>query len=416
MATLSLAMIVKNEGTTIERVLACAKTFCDEMIVVDTGSTDDTVAKALAMGAQVHHFTWINDFAAARNFSFSHCTKDWIIWLDGDDIVTPENQQRIRELKQNVLDNDLEALYLRYIYPPFLQWRERMVRRDLFGTKIEWREPIHECIHGIDGRKVKYFDNIFIQHDTPPERHETKKGRNITILRRHYENGARDERTLFIYAVECLHSVLKEEGEKIVKEFFAIARYDQYIYEIYSKMYNFHMHFNEPQQALDALSKAIITLPDRAEAYFKLGKHVLHKQDNPQGSLPLLHMVTQMTTPEHGTPETDAYAHGPWEALASAYLRLENYAKAQEMARAALQRGLPNPVWMQDLVDYDLANFPPHEIPAEWEEWIEGNFRNNVPRRTVIRIMQETLFSPGQIISAMRAHDAKNGTKTAGNQ
>jgi glycosyltransferase involved in cell wall biosynthesis len=59
LSTLSLAMIVRNEGATIERALNCATPFADEMVVVDTGSTDDTVAKAEAMGAKVSHFGWI---------------------------------------------------------------------------------------------------------------------------------------------------------------------------------------------------------------------------------------------------------------------------------------------------------------------------------------------------------------------
>ena len=83
MTTLSVAMIVRNEGATIERALNCARLFADEMIVVDTGSTDETVAKAEAMGAKVRHFRWVDDFAAARNYSFSQCAMDWIIWPDG---------------------------------------------------------------------------------------------------------------------------------------------------------------------------------------------------------------------------------------------------------------------------------------------------------------------------------------------
>ncbi len=96
MITLSLAMIVKNEGATIERALSCAKLFADEMIVVDTGSTDDTVAKAEAMGAKVRHFSWIDDFATARNYSFSQCAMDWIIWLDGDDVISREPEPHPR--------------------------------------------------------------------------------------------------------------------------------------------------------------------------------------------------------------------------------------------------------------------------------------------------------------------------------
>ena len=205
-------MIVRNEGATIERALGCARLFADEMVVVDTGSTDETVAKAEAMGAKVHHFRWIEDFAAARNYSFSQCAMDWILWLDGDDVISPEDQNRILDLKSGVLNDELQAIYLRYNYPPFRQWRERIARRDLFAeNKLRWQNPVHEFIDGIDGQKAKYFDAISILHSTPPDRHALKKDRNISILRKHYASGATDDRSLYIYAVECLHSLLRDE-------------------------------------------------------------------------------------------------------------------------------------------------------------------------------------------------------------
>jgi glycosyltransferase involved in cell wall biosynthesis len=82
---ISLAMIVRDEARCIERCLASVRDLVDEMIVVDTGSTDDTVALAEAAGASVHHFTWVDDFAAARNVSLDHCSGDWILMLDADD-------------------------------------------------------------------------------------------------------------------------------------------------------------------------------------------------------------------------------------------------------------------------------------------------------------------------------------------
>jgi glycosyltransferase involved in cell wall biosynthesis len=319
MTTLSLAMIVRNEGQTIERVLACAKAFADEMIVVDTGSTDDTIAKAKAMCAKVHYFSWIDDFAAARNDSFSKCAGDWIIWLDGDDVISPDNQKRILDLKQTVLNDELEAVYLRYLYPPFRQWRERLARRDLFVQgKLRWKEPVHEVIDGIDGQKVRYFDEIFIQHDTPPDWLRQKKDRNIAILRRHVANGATDDRSLYIYAVECLHSLLKEEGEQVLRRFFSQVRVPEYRYEICSKMYEFYMHFNEPQRALEALSRAIVEDPSRAEAYYKLGRSMM-KTDRPVAAIPLLALAGMIPLPGYGTPEAEAYAYGPWESLARAF-------------------------------------------------------------------------------------------------
>ena len=407
MSTLSLAMIVKNEGATIERALNCAKLFSDEMVVVDTGSTDDTVAKAAAMGAIVHRFAWIDDFAAARNFAFSKCVKDWIIWLDGDDVISPDNQGRILELKRSVLNDELQAIYLRYLYPPFQQWRERMARRDLFVEgRLRWKEPIHEFIDGIEGQKAKYFDNIAILHATPPDRHVLKKDRNITILRKHFNNGATDDRSLYVYAVECLHSLLKVEGEQILARFFAQVKIPEYRYEICCKMHNFYMHFGEPQRALEALSKAIVEDPSRAEAYYKLGRR-LNETDRPAAAIPLLALAGMIRTPSYGTPEAEAYTYGPWESLAHAHFRLEQWDAARQSARKTLEHDPPQPQWLTELARWGEAEFAPEPLPPQWQEWTEGNLGKSVPRWTVIRILAENGFGPNQIRSGIMTFDRK---------
>jgi glycosyltransferase involved in cell wall biosynthesis len=401
MITLSLAMIVRNEGATIERALNCAKLFADEMIVVDTGSTDDTVAKAEALGAKVRHFAWIDDFAAARNYAFSQCAMDWIIWLDGDDVISPESQNRILELKRTVLDDELQAIYLRYVYPPFQQWRERMARRKLFvDHKLRWRSPV-------DGGKVKYFDAVSVVHDTPPDRHALKKDRNISILRRHFANGATDDRSLFIYAVECLHSALKDEGEHILDRFFSQVGIPEYRYEICSKMYNFYMHFGEPQRALEALSRAIVEDPSRAEAYYKLGRHLSDKADRPEAAIPLLTLAGMIRMPKDGTPEAEAYTYGPWEALCRAHFRLGNIDAARRLATQALERKPPDARWLTELARWgDGESFEP--LPPQWQEWTEGNLGAGVPRWTVIRILEENGYGPRQIAGGLRAFD-RNG-------
>ncbi len=86
--TLSLCMIVKNEEENIGRCLASVKPVVDEMIVVDTGSTDRTIDIAKAFGAQVYDFEWTNNFAEARNFSLSKAAGDWILVLDADEVIS----------------------------------------------------------------------------------------------------------------------------------------------------------------------------------------------------------------------------------------------------------------------------------------------------------------------------------------
>jgi hypothetical protein len=83
--TLALVMIVRDEARCIERCLASARPWVDQMIVLDTGSRDDTVVRAQRAGAQVHHFQWVDDFSAARNAALDLCDSDWRLVLDADE-------------------------------------------------------------------------------------------------------------------------------------------------------------------------------------------------------------------------------------------------------------------------------------------------------------------------------------------
>jgi tetratricopeptide (TPR) repeat protein len=97
---LSLCMIVKNEAKNLPQCLNSAKSIVDEMIVLDTGSTDDTVAIAQSLGAIVHQFTWTQNFATARNESLKHATGDWILVLDADEVLAPDIAPLIRQVMQ----------------------------------------------------------------------------------------------------------------------------------------------------------------------------------------------------------------------------------------------------------------------------------------------------------------------------
>ncbi|MDP9182773.1 MAG: glycosyltransferase family 2 protein, partial [Actinomycetota bacterium] len=134
--TLSMTMIARDEEATIGRVLFQAKQFCDELIVVDTGSTDRTVSIAEAAGARVLHFPWVDDFSAARNHALEAATTDWVIWLDADDVVTREMQGAFSDLKSSALSEGLDGVYVQYRYHfdengacTFAFPRERFVRR-----------------------------------------------------------------------------------------------------------------------------------------------------------------------------------------------------------------------------------------------------------------------------------------------
>lgn len=98
---ISVCMIVKNEEQWIAGSLISVKNFVDEIIVVDTGSTDQTAQIARELGAQVFEYAWDNDFSAARNFSIGKAHGDWILFLDADECIAPQDAEKIEALCDN---------------------------------------------------------------------------------------------------------------------------------------------------------------------------------------------------------------------------------------------------------------------------------------------------------------------------
>ena len=113
MITVSLCMIVKNEEKILERCLSCLADLMDEVIIVDTGSTDRTKQIASKYTDKIYDFQWEDDFSAARNFAFSKATGDYIYSADADEVLDEVNRERFRALKANMYP-EIEIVQMYY--------------------------------------------------------------------------------------------------------------------------------------------------------------------------------------------------------------------------------------------------------------------------------------------------------------
>src|SRR4051794_25223844 len=95
---LSLCLIARDSSRTLGACLASIRPWVDEMIVVDTGSRDNTREIAREHGARVFEFAWCDDFSAARNASIAHARGEWIFWMDSDDTISEENGRKLKDL------------------------------------------------------------------------------------------------------------------------------------------------------------------------------------------------------------------------------------------------------------------------------------------------------------------------------
>ena len=141
---LSLSMIVRDESERIEACLASVKELVDEMVVVDTGSTDDTMQRATASGARVEQLRWPGDFAPARNSALAMVNGDWVLVLDADEALLPE---AIPELKSLMEQPDVLVInLLRHERGAAMAPYSRVSRLFRRHPRIQWSRPYHSMI------------------------------------------------------------------------------------------------------------------------------------------------------------------------------------------------------------------------------------------------------------------------------
>lgn len=200
--SISLCMIVKNEEDVIGRCLSSIKPATDEMIIIDTGSNDDTKNIAKNLGAIVHDFQWIDDFSKARNFSFSKATSDYILWLDADDVISEDDLNKLINLKNN-FDTNIDSLTMNYVLgqdeygnATSQLRRNRLVKR---SRNFQWIGPVHEylAVHG-----VIVNSDINVYH----KKIKTSGDRNLRIFESRLQKGEDfSPRDLFYFANELYY-------------------------------------------------------------------------------------------------------------------------------------------------------------------------------------------------------------------
>ena len=165
MIRISLCMIVKNEEQVLKRCLDSIVDLMDEVIIVDTGSTDKTKEIAAQYTDMIYDFKWIDDFSAARNFAFSKATCEYIYTADADEVVSDENREKFLILKKNLLPeiDIVQMLYGNQLAFESVYNFDEELRPKLFKRKREfiWEGSIHEAVRL---EPIIYDSDIVITH------------------------------------------------------------------------------------------------------------------------------------------------------------------------------------------------------------------------------------------------------------
>ena len=223
MVEISLCMIVKNEEKVLARCLDSIVDLMDEVIIVDTGSTDGTKEIAARYTDKIYDFAWIQDFSAARNFAFSKATKDYIYTADADEVLDVENHSRFADLKQ-VLLPEIEMVQMKYgnqlshgtAYNFDEEYRPKLFKRLREWT---WIEPVHEQVR-LD--PVVFDSDIVITHKP----HDNHAKRDFAVFQKQIcEGKTLSKRLHHMYAME-LYISGDEEDLAEAEPFFTASAVD----------------------------------------------------------------------------------------------------------------------------------------------------------------------------------------------
>lgn len=184
--TVSACVLTRDNARTIRHCLESLLPAVDEIVVVDTGSKDDTVSIIESLGIHVHYFEWRDDFAVARNYAQSLATGEWIIAIDSDENLLPEDQSAIRTIAGiHSLTQTPSAIRIAQISKlgngsQITNFMGRMCKRN---AGIYWQRRIHESLHHPDGLPAANAP-IRVMHDGyfDAQIHLQKIERNIRIL------------------------------------------------------------------------------------------------------------------------------------------------------------------------------------------------------------------------------------------
>lgn len=281
-ATISLCMIVKNEEKNIRRCLSSVTGAVDEIIVVDTGSTDSTCSLAEKLGAKVHHHPWNDNFAEARNASVELATGEWILFLDADEELPEGGGVELRKL---VNTDGVEGYFIKiinylgnegWIEPcPDLVFRLFRNRRD-----YRFRGAIHEQIADVILEKnaqagYRIAGNLEIIHygyldDQIDDK--DKKARNIGIIKRELESDPGNRLLRYHYGVELYRAgKYVEAASELIAAARGIDPQTIYLPKLVRYIVLSYHAANMPEQAMMIIQSGLRLFPNYADLYYYAG-------------------------------------------------------------------------------------------------------------------------------------------------
>lgn len=278
MTSIAVCMIVKNEEEVLARCLESIAGLWDELIIVDTGSTDRTVEIAEAYGARVLHYKWVapGHKGDARNFGISKAVSQWIVVIDADEVLNNATEAR------KIIDGSQPAAAIMVQFHNFidgqvtLSWRQiRIFKRGTHNYK--YRE--HEVPAPIDPDCTVRMADIVFEHRSPDGRQSGKSAPMLARLALDVEENSNDPHPLYFYHRECLIQGDNKTAIDLGLKYLELTRGGGFIQaDIYGNMASAYQNLGNELEATKYMHLAANCEPNKREWLYRLA--VLYTYQN----------------------------------------------------------------------------------------------------------------------------------------
>lgn len=271
-------MIAKpGEGHLLDRCLKSVFKYVHEIHITTQEKNTDIEKVCKKYKAEIHYRDWDFNFANQRNFSFQFATKDWILWLDTDDVfINPEKLRPVVKLTPE----EANAIVVNYLYEQdkygnrvVEQWRERIIRRD---SGYKWVGAVHETLIDPNYSKIVKTKDFEIHH-LPEDGTDKVSVRNLQILekeiKKEKEEGKEvDPRLVYYLGVTYKSLEMYEEAYTILSKFVLMSGWDEQRFDAYLNMSDVGIALKNKDLAIDNALLAIKERPDFPDGYYQVGK------------------------------------------------------------------------------------------------------------------------------------------------
>jgi GT2 family glycosyltransferase/tetratricopeptide (TPR) repeat protein len=324
---------------------SCEGRLFDEIVITLGTKQDDPLIREVASKYtdKIYHYVWNEDFGSARNFSFSHNISKYILWLDSDDVIKPENYKALLELKPKLHNWDI--IICDYVYshdendkPVLVLPRERIVRN---CSEIKWHDPIHEYMN-LWGKQTR--TNIKIDHYRTRAHNPA---RNIEALRKVYESGDVSERIKFYYGKELSDYGSWDKALPVLESYINDGKdFRDNLTVACIKVSKYYYDKREFDNAKNYALKGIRFNDIYAENYVIVGS-IFEHQDNTESAAEYYKEALKKPLTGGMSQLVDYYGFIPSAKLALLYFNKRNYEKALEYCNIALSHKNNNPQMME---------------------------------------------------------------------